>query len=126
MLTNHNKDLCRNFIDLAFTQKKPTQAAKLYLSASYIQHNPHAQDGRDAFSTRFERYFQEHPDTEVLVKRIVAEGNLVMMHIHSKSGPDDRGEAVVEIFRVENGKIAEHWDVVQSVPAQSANQNSMF
>ncbi len=66
------------------------------------------------------------PDMVFDVKRVIAEGDLVVLHYHLPMTPDDLGRAVVDIFRVEDGKIVEHWDVLQDVPAQSANNNTMF
>jgi predicted SnoaL-like aldol condensation-catalyzing enzyme len=59
-------------------------------------------------------------------KRIVAEGDLVVIHSHLILKPGNRGSAVVEIFRLENDKIVEHWDVAQEIPETSANNNTMF
>ncbi len=60
------------------------------------------------------------------LKRVIAEDDLVVLHYHLKMTPDDLGQAVVDIFRVEDGRIVEHWDVLQPVPAESANTNTMF
>ena len=76
---------------------------------------------------RFVHYFTAaFPNFRLEVKRLVAEGDLVMMHSHLVRQPGDRGVAVVDIFRLEEGKIVEHWDVSQEVPEKSANNNSMF
>jgi predicted SnoaL-like aldol condensation-catalyzing enzyme len=71
-------------------------------------------------------YLKSNPAYKGEIKRVIAEGDLVAIHNHVTSGPTDRGRAVVDIFRVENGKVVEHWDVVQDVPAKSANDNTMF
>ncbi len=126
MSIQKNKQLVSAFIDLAFVQKKPEEAAERYLGEPYIQHNPNAKDGRDAFGTLFASIFKDYPDSEVITKRILAEGDLVMLHIHAKKHPEDLGEAVAEIFRIENDKIVEHWDIVQNVPKHSANSHGMF
>ena len=72
------------------------------------------------------RFAQTYPDFRLEPKRIIAEGNYVVLHSHLILKPGDRGTAVVDIFRLENGKIVEHWDVVQEVPETSANNNTMF
>ena len=69
---------------------------------------------------------EKFPSSRSEIKRVVAEGDLVMLHVHSVREPGQRGRAIVDIFRVENGKIVEHWDVIQDVPDKSANTNTMF
>ncbi len=86
-----------------------------YIGTQYIQHNPYVADGKAPFVNYFTQYFKEHPDAKNTIKRVVAEGDLVVLHVHSTQNAQDRGEAVVDIFRVEQGKIVEHWDVVQSI-----------
>ena len=121
-----NKQIVRDFYELAFNRHKPTEAAKKYIGGTYTQHNPHVPDGAPAFYSYFEGFFKKNPQTRVDIKRVVAEGDLVVLHLHFTTGPTDRGSAIIDIFRVENGKIVEHWDVIQEVPAQSANTNTMF
>jgi predicted SnoaL-like aldol condensation-catalyzing enzyme len=60
------------------------------------------------------------------LKRVIAEDDLVVLHYHLRMTPDDLGQAVVDIFRVEDDRIVEHWDVLQQVPAESANTNGMI
>jgi predicted SnoaL-like aldol condensation-catalyzing enzyme len=92
----------------------------------YIQHNPGAEDGSVAF-TAFVRYLRgEYPDLKLNIKRVIAEGDLVVTHSHLVLEPGLPGRAVADCFRLENGKVVEHWDVVQDVPETSANANSMF
>src|SRR6478735_7110971 len=121
-----NKRLVREFYELAFNQHKPTEAAKKYIGNQYIQHNPFVPDGAEPFYSYFEGFFKKNPESRVEIKRVLGDGNLVILHIHSKLDTNDRGRAVVDIFRVENGKIVEHWDVAQEVPEASANSNTMF
>ncbi len=121
-----NKQIVRDFYELAFNHHKPTEAANKYIGGTYTQHNPHVPDGAAAFYSYFEGFFKQNPQTRVDIKRVVAEGDLVVLHLHFTTGAKDRGSAIVDIFRVEDGKIVEHWDVIQEVPAQSANKNTMF
>jgi predicted SnoaL-like aldol condensation-catalyzing enzyme len=121
-----NKKVVVDFYELAFNQHKPTEAAKKYFGPKYIQHNPHVPNGAAAFYDYFEGYFKKNPEAHVLIKRAIADGNLVALHLHSKSTKKDLGVAVVDIFRLEDGKIVEHFDVVQSVPEKTANGNTMF
>ena len=121
-----NKRIVREFYDLAFNQKKPAEAASKYLGRVYRQHNPGAGDGPDAFVAFVTGFVKAYPSLRFDLKRIIAEGDLVTTHSHMTLDPTDHGSAVMDIFRVENGKIVEHWDVSQQIPAQSANNNTMF
>lgn len=123
------KQVVTEFFELAFVQRKPTEAALKFISADkYIQHNPNGSDGRAAFISGIAAYV-ERSKFRCEIKRVMAEGDLVMVHNHCKEDPSsksDLGSAVVDIFRVENGKIVEHWDVEQRVPAKAKNNNTMF
>jgi predicted SnoaL-like aldol condensation-catalyzing enzyme len=121
-----NKKLVRDFYELAFNQHKPTEAAKKYIGDKYIQHNPNVPNGAEAFYTYFEAYFKQHPKSHVIFSHILADNDLVALHLNAKADEKDRGRAIVDIFRVENGKIVEHWDVVQDVPEKTVSGNSMF
>lgn len=123
------KEVVSAFADLAFVQGKAATAARQYISADkYIQHNPQAPDGREAFIHGFAA-FVEKSGYRCVVKRVLADADVVAVHSHCKQRPADareRGAAVVDIFRVENELIVEHWDVEQAVPAKAANKNTMF
>lgn len=122
-----NKANALAFYDLAFNQHKPQEAISKYVSKTYIQHNPTVADGGQAFIDAFAPFLKEHPGSRAEVKRIAAEGDLVFMHVFSQTSAQERGEAVVDIFRFDrNGKIVEHWDVIQSVPEKTASGHSVF
>jgi predicted SnoaL-like aldol condensation-catalyzing enzyme len=121
-----NKQIVLEWHDVALTQRKPEEAVARYLGPHYRQHNPGAADGPESFITFVNWFAQTHPDFRYEAKRIVAEGDYVVVHSHLTREPGDRGQAVVDIFRLEAGKIVEHWDVVQDVPETSANTNTMF
>lgn len=114
------------FYDLAFNQHRPTEAARLYIGDHYIQHNPDVPNGAEPFYAYFEGFFRDNPQSRATIHRVIADGDLVALHVHSQETPDDPGRAIVDIFRVENGKIVEHFDVIQPVPAATANGNTMF
>jgi predicted SnoaL-like aldol condensation-catalyzing enzyme len=124
--TQDTKQLVLDFYDLAFVQRDAAQAAERYLSPDYKQHNPQAPDGPEAFVGIMAHVVGQAPDVSFELKRSVAEGDLVVLHHHMKMSAEDRGSAVVDIFRVDDGRIVEHWDVLQPVPEESANANGMF
>lgn len=121
-----NKDLVRSFISLGMNEGNPAEAARRYLTPSYRQHNPRVPDGPEAYVRLITRLHEQSPAYRTEVKRMVAEGDLVVVHHHVRPAPEDRGRAVVDIFRLADGRIVEHWDVVQEVPETAANDNTMF
>jgi predicted SnoaL-like aldol condensation-catalyzing enzyme len=116
----------RAFYDLAFNQKKPDEAVARYLGSTYTQHNPMAGDGPQPFIAFVNGFVGQFPNLTVDIKRVIAEGDLVVTHSLMKTSPEDRGTAAADIFRLEDGKIVEHWDVLQPVPETAANDNTMF
>ena len=99
-----------------------------YIGKEYLQHNSTVADGGQAFVDAFAPFLKQNPQSRASVKRVMADGDLVALHVHSQLSPDDAGEAVVDIFRFDNeGKIVEHWDVIQAVPKEkSASGRGMF
>jgi len=121
-----NKFLVLKFYTLAFVERKGVEAAELYLSEDYIQHNPYTATGRQAFIDYVGSWAKEKPNAYSEIIRVVAEGDLVVVHVHDRLNKEDRGSAVVDIFRVENDKIVEHWDVIQDIPEKDYSGNTMF
>ena len=121
-----NKKIVVSYYTLAFNDKKPEEAVAKYVGARYIQHNPQAPDGPDAFVQFVNGFAGQFPELHVEVKRVIAEGDLVVTHSLLTTSPDDGGTAAADIFCLEDGRIVEHWDVLQPVPETSANANTMF
>ena len=121
-----NKQIVREFLDLAFNQKNPEHAVARYVGPYYRQHHPEAGDGAGPFIEFAKGFGQAFPALRFDFKRFVAEGDLVAVHLHIIPQPGARGTAVMDIFRLENGKIVEHWDVLQDVPEKAANDNTVF
>ncbi|MBR0908524.1 nuclear transport factor 2 family protein [Bradyrhizobium japonicum] len=115
---------------LAFYEKglnqKDADAALAYVGNRYVQHNPNAPDGPDGFRKFIGFLREKFPNSHSEIKRSFVDGDFVILHVHSVREPGSRGRAIVDIFKLENGKIVEHWDVVQDIPENPANNNTMF
>lgn len=114
------------FYEMMFNDCQPAEAIERFAGANYIQHNPHVADGKDGFIAYFEKMAEEYPGKRVEVKRAIADGKFVVLHCH-QVWPEGLEYAGIDIFRLDDkGKVVEHWDVLQIMPDQSANENGMF
>ena len=121
----YNKNFIKSFYQEIFVDKN-LDRAKVYIVDDYIQHNPWGANGRESFQRFFKYYFKENPGFTLTIKRIIADDNHVVVHAHGRNNPSDKGVAVIDIYRIDNNKIVEHWDVVQNVVESVENNNTMF
>jgi predicted SnoaL-like aldol condensation-catalyzing enzyme len=117
-----NKRTVTEFYALAFNGKEPEEAVAKYVGSRYIQHNPQAPDGPEAFIA----FVKAFPEISVDIRRVVAEGDIVVTHGVVRFTADDPGTVAADFFRLEDGKVVEHWDVLQPWPEESANPHPMF
>ena len=120
-----NKKNVVEFYEKAINQKDFDAASK-YLGPRYIQHNPFAADGAEGLKGFLGFLRDKFPKSKSEIKRVFADGDFVILHVHAVREPGTRGRAIIDIFRLENGKIVEHWDVAQDIPEKPANANGMF
>jgi predicted SnoaL-like aldol condensation-catalyzing enzyme len=120
-----NKKTVLEFYE-AGLNKKDFEAASKYFGPKYIQHNPGAPDGIEGFKTFVNFLKEKFPQSHSEIRRVFADGDHVILHVHAVREPGTRGRAIVDIFRLENGKIVEHWDVAQDIPEKMPHSNGMF
>ena len=120
-----NKKNVVEFYNKALNDKDFAAASK-YLGSRYTQHNPVAADGPEGLKGFIQFLRDKFPNSRSEIKRVFADGDYVIVHVHAIREPGTRGRAIIDIFRLENGKVVEHWDVAQDVPEKAANSNGMF
>ncbi len=120
-----NKQVVLEFYEKGLNQKDAAAAAP-YFGAHYKQHNPTARDGAEGFRGFVGFLKEKFPQSHGEIKQVFADGDFVILHVHAIRVPGTRGSAIVDIFKLENGKIVEHWDVIQEIPETAANGNGMF
>jgi predicted SnoaL-like aldol condensation-catalyzing enzyme len=121
----NNKEIATKFFE-AIVNDKDFDAASKYIGKWYTEHDPEGIDGAEGLRAYIQFLRDNFPNSHVEIKRVIAHDNLVMFHVHSILTPGTRGQAIVDIFRLEEGKVVEHWDVTQEIPEKSANSNGMF
>ena len=120
-----NKKAVVEFYDLAINQKNFDASAK-FLGPRYTQHNPRAMDGPEGLKAFLAFLRDKFPTITATSNACSRDGDYVILHVHNIPTPGSRGNAIIDIFKLENGRIVEHWDVRQEIPEQSANTNTMF
>jgi predicted SnoaL-like aldol condensation-catalyzing enzyme len=124
-MSNKNKDTAVSFLEMASTGKVDEAYSK-FVGDGFKHHNPYFEGSAKALHAAMKENAIQNPTKAIDVKRVIAEGEFVMVHFLVKHKPDELGVAVMQIFRFENGKIVEMWDLGQQVPAESPNQHGMF
>lgn len=119
-----NKKLVTEFYEKVLNQKDIASIDKYV--GPYKQHNPMAADGAEGLKAYIAYLRQSAPQFKAEIKRVLADGDFVILHVHAVPTPGARGHAIVDIFKVANGKLVEHWDVIQDIPEKAANSNGMF
>jgi predicted SnoaL-like aldol condensation-catalyzing enzyme len=125
-MSETNKSVVVAFYKVIF-EGRVEDAFRLYAGTPYRQHNPLIEDGMEGLKKFVTRIMSSQPDARYEIKRVFADGDHVVLHSHWHGLSDNpRGEAVVDIFRLDGGKVLEHCDVIQTIPETSANANTMF
>lgn len=124
-MTDNKKDAAVAFLKLA-SSGHVNEAYSKFVGDGFRHHNPYFEGSAESLRAGMEENAQQNPDKALDVKRVIAEGDLVVVHAHVRHKPDDLGAALVHIFRFENGRIVELWDLGQEVPEESPNQYGMF
>jgi predicted SnoaL-like aldol condensation-catalyzing enzyme len=124
-LTERNRAVVKQFSEVFYNQKDVKRAFETYVAADYVQHNPNLPDGRAAAIAMLGPMFAA-PGAKFEVKRIIVDGDMAVIHLFGQGDPKTPGAAVADIFRLRDGKIVEHWDVLQPMPATSKNPHPMF
>jgi predicted SnoaL-like aldol condensation-catalyzing enzyme len=120
-----NKQVAIDFYNAALNEKNWPKA-EAFIGKRFVQHSIYAPDGSRSVKELVEMLRKEHPDNHGEIKAAWADGDLVAMHVHVKRNATHRGWAVVELMRIENNKVVEHWDMFQPVPETAQNDNTMF
>jgi len=124
-VTAKNREVVTEFARLFYTERNVPKAFENFVVEDYVQHNPGLEDGRAAAIEALSPMFSE-PGRKFEIKRILVDGDMAIIHVHAIPKPGDRGAAVFDMYRLENGKIVEHWDAIQAVPDDSVSKHPMF
>ena len=120
-----NRAAFETFVDLFYTQKRVADAFAFLVSDDYIQHNPTIGDGPGPAIEMLTPKFDGSPEATFDIQRILVDGDLAMVHVKA-SRPGAADAAVADIYRFEDGRIVEHWDVLQHLPVHAVHDHPMF
>jgi predicted SnoaL-like aldol condensation-catalyzing enzyme len=123
--TDVNKKNVIEFYNLAINNKD-YEAASKFIGNRYVQHNPMAKDGKEGLKNFIDFLISKFPNSKSIIKRSYAEGDYVILHVHAIREPGTLGYSIMDIYKLEEGKVVEHWDVIQPIPEKSLNDNGMF
>ena len=119
------KQTATGFLDTVYNQHD-VGAIERFVAEDYRQHNPNMPDGRQPLIDWTAGILAKYPEFRMNIKRVLGENDLAVVHSHAVAFPGHAGKAVIDIFRIRDGKVVEHWDVAQDVPTEAANDNGMF
>jgi predicted SnoaL-like aldol condensation-catalyzing enzyme len=125
-MSEQNKQIVTAFYTKALFQGDVDGAIELYGGASYTQHTPFAANGFDGLRQYVKWIIENYPNARGEIKRVFSDGDYVLLHCHWAGFLGENGDAIIDIFRLEDGKVVEHWDVIQPIPKVSKNDNTMF
>ena len=120
-----NRAIVTDFARLFYEERDVRKAFETYVSEGYIQHNPGIADGRSNAVKVLAPMFSE-PGREFRIEQIIVDGDMAVIHVHAIPEPGSRGASVFDMYRLEDGKIVEHWDAIQPVPETASNPHPMF
>lgn len=120
-----NRAIITDFARFFYTDRDVAGAFERYVAPDYVQHNPGLADGRAAAVAALGPMFADR-DKTFTIKRILVDGNMALIHVFVRPTPESRGAAVFDMYRLEHGKIVEHWDAIQPIPENAANSHPMF
>ena len=124
-MSPQNKDAAVSFLKMASTGKVREAYAK-FVGPEFRHHNPYYEGSADSLMQSMEENARQNPNKSLEVKHVIAEGDYVAVHSHVRQNPDELGGAVVHLFRFEEDRIVELWDVGQPMPEDAQNQYGMF
>jgi predicted SnoaL-like aldol condensation-catalyzing enzyme len=125
-MSEQNKQIVIAFYGQLINEFDAEGAFARYGGETYTQHTPVIGDGREGVTKFISWLHSNYPESHMEIKRAFSDGDMVILHSRWVRSPGDRGDAVVDFFRVKDGKVVEHWDVIQPIPAAAENNNTMF